>query len=45
VEFLTEKELLAVLKTARKRSIRDFALILVAYKHALRASETGSYPG
>jgi type 1 fimbriae regulatory protein FimB len=42
VEFLTEKELLAVLKTARKRSIRDFALILVAYKHALRASETAA---
>jgi type 1 fimbriae regulatory protein FimB len=42
MEFLTLKELLAVLKTAKKESTRDFAMILVAYKHALRASETAA---
>jgi site-specific recombinase XerD len=40
MEHLTEKELLAVLRTAKEQSIRDWAMILVAYKHALRASET-----
>ncbi len=42
MEFLTEKELLAILSTAKKESVRDFAMILVSYKHALRASETAS---
>lgn len=42
MNFLTEKELLAILTTARRESIRDFAMILVAYKHALRSSETAS---
>src|ERR1035438_3714151 len=42
MEFLTEKELLAILTTAKKESNRDFAMILVSYKHALRASETAS---
>jgi site-specific recombinase XerD len=40
MEHLTEKELLAVLREARNHSLRDWAMILVAYKHALRASET-----
>jgi site-specific recombinase XerD len=42
MEFLTEKELLAILARAKKESTRDFALIIVTYKHALRASETAS---
>ena len=42
MEHLTEKELLAVLTAAKEHSIRDWAMILVAYKHALRASETAA---
>jgi site-specific recombinase XerD len=42
MEFLTQKELLAVLKTAKRESLRDFTLILVSYKHALRASEAAA---
>jgi len=37
--FLTTDETLAVLKAARERSIRDWAMILLAYRHGLRASE------
>jgi type 1 fimbriae regulatory protein FimB len=37
--FLTPAETLVVLKTAREHSIRDWAMILVAYRHGLRASE------
>jgi integrase len=37
--FLTPEETLAVLKTARARSVRDWAIILLAYRHGLRASE------
>ncbi len=36
---LTPEELLAILKTARARSARDWAMILLAYRHGLRASE------
>jgi len=39
---ILEKELLAILKVAKAKSIRDWAMILAAYKHALRASETAS---
>jgi type 1 fimbriae regulatory protein FimB len=42
MEFLTQNELLVILTTARKESVRDFALILVTYKHALRSSETAA---
>jgi len=42
MEHLTEMELLKILKVAREESIRDWTLILVAYKHGLRASETAS---
>jgi type 1 fimbriae regulatory protein FimB len=42
LDFLSEKELLATLARAKKESARDFALILVTYKHALRASETAA---
>ena len=37
--FLTPEETLAVLKAARGRSTRDWAMILLAYRHGLRASE------
>jgi type 1 fimbriae regulatory protein FimB len=36
---LAPEELLAILKTARARSARDWAMILLAYRHGLRASE------
>jgi integrase len=36
---LTPEELLAVLKVARRRSTRDWAMTLLAYRHGLRASE------
>src|SRR5215469_1949500 len=42
MEHLTEKELLAVLRVAKESSIRDWCMILVTYKHALRASETAN---
>jgi hypothetical protein len=42
MEHLTEKERLTVLRVAKERSIRDWFLILVTYKHALRSSETAS---
>jgi type 1 fimbriae regulatory protein FimB len=42
MEHLTEKELLAVLKVAKEQSIRDWCMILTAYKHGLRASETAA---
>lgn len=38
-EHLSPAELLAVLKVARARSIRDWGMILLAYRHGLRASE------
>lgn len=37
--YLTPGETLAVLKAAREHSIRDWAMILLAYRHGLRASE------
>ena len=37
--FLTTDEILAVLKAARERSTRDWGMILLAYRHGLRASE------
>ncbi len=40
--FLTPEETLAVLKAARGRSTRDWAMILLAYRHGLRASEVCS---
>ena len=39
---LTPDELLAVLKAARSRSARDWAMILLGYRHGLRASEVCS---
>jgi len=38
--FLTEDELLTVLRTAKSKSIRDWAMILTTYSHGLRAAET-----
>jgi integrase len=37
--FLSTEEMLAVLRAARSRSSRDWAMILVAYRHGMRASE------
>jgi site-specific recombinase XerD len=37
--FLSPQEMLDLLKAARKRSTRDWAMILMAYRHGLRASE------
>jgi site-specific recombinase XerD len=40
IVFLTPTEVLNVLRTARKRSVRDWAALLLTYSHGLRASET-----
>jgi site-specific recombinase XerD len=37
--YLTPEEVLAVLKAGRGRSVRNWAMILLAYRHGLRASE------
>ena len=39
MNFLSPEEVLAVLKAARERATRDWAMILLAYRHGLRASE------
>ncbi len=36
---LTPEDLLATLKAARSRSARDWAMIILVYRHGLRASE------
>ena len=36
---LTPAELITVLKVARSRSIRDWTMVLLAYRHGMRASE------
>jgi len=37
--YLTPEEILAALKAARGHSVRDWAMILLAYRHGLRTSE------
>jgi integrase len=37
--ILSSQEMLALLKAAKNRSTRDWAMILLAYRHGLRASE------
>lgn len=37
---LTDEEVLKILIAARKRCIRDWLIILITYRHGLRASET-----
>jgi type 1 fimbriae regulatory protein FimB len=37
--FLTQTELKALLDRAKQRGARDYAMILLAYRHGLRASE------
>src|SRR5260370_27310418 len=37
--ILTPQEMLDLLRAARKRSVRDWAMILLAYRHGLRACE------
>src|SRR5579862_5033147 len=39
MNILTPQEMLELLKAARKHSVRDWAMILLAYRHGLRASE------
>src|SRR6202161_2137892 len=39
MNILAPQEMLDLLKAARKRSTRDWAMILLAYRHGLRASE------
>jgi type 1 fimbriae regulatory protein FimB len=40
--YLSPAEIVAVLKASRARSIRDWAMVLLAYRHGLRASEVCS---
>jgi type 1 fimbriae regulatory protein FimB len=40
--FLTPAEVLAVLRTAKQSRVRDWAMILLAYRHGFRASEVCS---
>lgn len=42
MDYLTAEEVLIVLRVARSRSSRDWAMILLAYRHGLRASEVCS---
>jgi len=37
--FLSPEEMIAVLRKAKERSARDHAMVLLAYRHGLRASE------
>jgi type 1 fimbriae regulatory protein FimB len=37
--FLSPEETLSVLRAAKDRGIRDWAMVLLAYRHGLRASE------
>jgi site-specific recombinase XerD len=39
LQFLTQGELRALLAKAKQRGIRDYAMVLLAYRHGLRASE------
>jgi integrase len=39
MQYLSPEELLSLLRVARSRSTRDWAMILLAYRHGLRASE------
>jgi site-specific recombinase XerD len=41
-QALTPDELLAVLKAAKEHSTRDWALLLMIYRHGLRASEAAA---
>lgn len=41
IHFFTPDELRRLLSAAKKESARDYAMILIGYRHALRASEIG----
>lgn len=38
---LSDRELVAVLAAAKKESLRDHAMLLICYSHAMRANEVG----
>jgi site-specific recombinase XerD len=42
VTFLTPDEVLAVLRVARKRSVRDWCMLAMIYTHGLRAQEAAN---
>lgn len=42
MNFLTPQELLSVLRIAREHSLRDHLMILMAYRHGMRAGEITS---
>lgn len=42
MNYLTPEEILSVLRVARAESMRDFLMILLAYRHGLRANEVTS---
>lgn len=41
IKYLSKDEVTRLLKVARKHSKRDYAILLLAYRHGLRASEVG----
>jgi type 1 fimbriae regulatory protein FimB len=41
IQFYTPDELRRLLSLAKKHSLRDYALLLIGYRHGLRASEMG----
>jgi site-specific recombinase XerD len=42
ITFLTPDEVLSVLRVARKRSLRDWAMLIMVYSHGLRAQEAAN---
>ena len=41
IKFLTQDEIKRLLDIAKKHSLRDFLILLLAYRHGLRATEVG----
>ena len=44
IQFLTPDELRRLLGVIKRVSTRDYAIVLTAYRHGLRASEIGLLP-
>jgi len=40
--YLTQDEVVRLLAAAKKHNLRDYLILLIAYRHGLRASEIGS---